>query len=285
MRLCLFSTGDEPRPGLVLGEEIVDLSLTAPELPSEINALLALDAETLAEAAGAAEKASERISLAQARLHPPVPRPGKFLAVGLNYRDHIEETNRPVPEFPVFFNKQITCVNGPYDPIHYPPVTDSLDYEGELGMVIGRRCRHVSRENAREVVAGFLVVNDVSVRDWQRRAPTMTLGKSFDTHGPIGPWLVSADEVDDPHDLRVRTWVNGELRQDYHTGQMVFDLWEQIEILTTVCTLEPGDIISAGTSSGVGVAMEPPRMLAVGDVVRIEIDGIGHLENEIVEQP
>ena len=285
MRICVFSAGEEARAGLVLGDEIVDLTRAAPELPRDINELVAVDSPSLAAAANAAEQHAERIALADAHLHPPVPRPGKFLAVGLNYRDHIEETNRPVPEFPVFFNKQITCVNGPFDPIHYPPVTDKLDYEGELGMVIGRRCRNVRREDANQVVAGFLVVNDVSVRDWQRRAPTMTLGKSFDTHGPIGPWIVTADELRDPHDLRVRTWVNDELRQDYHTGQMVFDLWEQIEILSTVCTLEPGDIISAGTSSGVGVAMDPPQMLSVGDVVRIEIDEIGHLENKIVEQP
>jgi 2-keto-4-pentenoate hydratase/2-oxohepta-3-ene-1,7-dioic acid hydratase in catechol pathway len=164
-------------------------------------------------------------------------------------------------------------------------VSEQVDYEGELGIVIGRRCRHVPARRAREVVAGWLVVNDVSVRDWQQRSPTFTMGKSWDTHGPIGPWLVTDDELDDPHDLRIRTTVNGELRQDGRTADMVFDCWEMIEHLSTAFTLEPGDIISTGTPAGVGMARRPPAWLRAGDTVRIEIDGIGALENPVVDEP
>jgi len=135
------------------------------------------------------------------------------------------------------------------------------------------------------VIAGYLVVDDVSVRDWQLRTPTMTMGKSFDTHGPIGPWIVTADEIGDPHALALRTWVNGELRQDSSTRQLIFDCFAQVEHLSTAFTLEPGDVVTTGTPSGVGGAMKPPRFLAAGDVVRIELEGIGHIENRVVAEP
>ena len=141
------------------------------------------------------------------------------------------------------------------------------------------------RARAHEVIAGYLVVNDVSVRDWQLRVPTMTMGKSFDTHGPLGPWLTTADEVGDPHGLRLRTWVNGELRQDSSTKNLIFDCFALVEHLSTAFTLEPGDVVATGTPGGVGIAMKPPRLLRVGDVVRIEIEGLGALENEIVLEP
>jgi 2-keto-4-pentenoate hydratase/2-oxohepta-3-ene-1,7-dioic acid hydratase in catechol pathway len=219
------------------------------------------------------------------RLLAPIPKPSKFLAIGLNYLDHLEETGATRPEFPIFFNKQVSCVTGPHDPIHVPVVSGMVDYEGELGVVIGRRCRHVRAADAPGVVAGYLVVNDVSVRDWQFRSPTMTLGKSFDTHGPIGPWLVTPGDVPDPHALSIRTWVNGELMQDGTTADMLSDCWAQIELLSTVCTLEPGDIISTGTPAGVGVARDPQVFLRAGDVVRIEIEGIGAIENPVIDEP
>lgn len=160
-----------------------------------------------------------------------------------------------------------------------------MDYEAELGVVIGTRCRHVSAADAASVIAGYLVVNDVSVRDWQMRSPTMTLGKSFNTHGPIGPWIVTADEVPDPHALRLRMYVNGELKQDAITGEMIYNIWDQIAYLSTVMTLEPGDLIATGTPSGVGVAMKPPQFRKPGDVMRVEIDGIGHIENICAHEP
>ena len=189
------------------------------------------------------------------------------------------------PAVPVFFNKQSTCVTGPYHPIHLPRVSPLLDYEGELAFVIGRRCRHVPWKRAHEVIAGYLVVNDVSVRDWQLRTPTMTMGKSFDTHGPMGPWLVTPDEIGDPHALELRTWVNGELRQHSNTRELIFDCFAQVEHLSTAFTLEPGDVVTTGTPSGVGGVMSPPRFLAAGDVVRVEIERIGHIENRVIAEP
>ena len=223
--------------------------------------------------------------LADVELLAPIARPPKFLAIGLNYAEHVAETGKVRPELPLFFNKQSTCVIGPGEAIEVPAVSHMVDYEGELGMVIGRRCRHVRAADAQEVVAGYLVVNDVSVRDWQQRSPTMTLGKSFDTHGPIGPWVVTRDEVPDPHDLRIRTWVDGELLQDGTTADMITNCWEQIELLSTVFTLEPGDVIATGTPAGVGVARDPQVWLRPGSVVRVEIDGIGALDNPVVAAP
>ena len=158
----------------------------------------------------------------EVRLLAPV-RPRKFLAIGLNYADHIAETGMEAPEFPVFFNKQVTCVVGPGDDVHMPRVSNLLDYEGELAVVIGTRCRHVPEDRAHEVITGYTIVNDISVRDWQLRTPTMTMGKSFDTHGPLGPWVVTPDELGDPHDLGIKTYVNHELRQDGNTGEMIYD--------------------------------------------------------------
>jgi 2-keto-4-pentenoate hydratase/2-oxohepta-3-ene-1,7-dioic acid hydratase in catechol pathway len=186
----------------------------------------------------------------------------------------------------VVFNKQITCVIGPGDGIEVPTVApDWVDYEGELGVVIGTRCRNVSIADAPAIVGGYLIVNDVSVRDWQRATPTMTMGKSWDTHGPIGPWLVSADEVGDPHDLGIRTWVDGDLRQDASTKQMITNCWELIAHLSTAFTLLPGTIIATGTPAGVGFVMDPPRCLKAGSTVRIEIDKLGALENPVIAQP
>jgi len=166
-----------------------------------------------------------------------------------------------------------------------PRVSDKLDYEAELGVVIGTRCRHVPAAQARDVIAGYLVCNDVSVRDWQRRSATMTLGKSFNTTGPIGPWIVTDDEVPDPLALTLRMRVNGEVRQEARTGEMIYSIYEQIAYLSTVMTLEPGDILATGTPSGVGAAMDPPSFLKVGDVMRVEIDGIGHIENRVIAEP
>lgn len=284
MQICRFTHDGESRLGVVVGDEVADVGRQAPSLPGDIGTLLAVDADGLTAVAHALDGAG-RVPLAEVKLEAPVRRPPKFLAIGLNYGEHIEETGAQRPEFPIFFNKQTSCVIGPGDAIQVPRVSSMVDYEGELGVVIGRRCHHVPASRAREVVAGYLVVNDVSVRDWQARAPTMTLGKSFDTHGPTGPWLVTTDEVDDPHGLGLRTWVSGELLQDGNTKQMLFDVWEQIETLSTVCTLEPGDIISTGTPPGVGVARDPARFLVPGDTVRIEVEGVGILENPVVAEP
>lgn len=225
------------------------------------------------------------ISLSDIRLKAPIPKPPKFFGVALNYTDHIKETGLEYPEYPTFFNKQSTCVIGHGEAIHRPRVSEKLDYEGELAIVIGKYCRHVPRSKARQVIAGYTICNDVSVRDWQARSHTWTLGKSFDTHGPIGPWIVTTDEITDPHCLNVKTWVNDELRQSSNTKHLIFDCEHLIEYLSTVMTLEPGDIISTGTSSGVGVKMKPRSYIRHGDIVRIEIEKIGTLENYIIDEP
>jgi 2-keto-4-pentenoate hydratase/2-oxohepta-3-ene-1,7-dioic acid hydratase in catechol pathway len=285
MKLCTFLRDTVPLIGVVTDDGIVDLSESAPELPAEMTALLAAGEPALRRVAAAASAARARIPLDSVRLAPPILRPPKFLAVGLNYADHVAEAGLETPKLPTIFNKQSTCVAGPTDPVHMPRVSSALDYEGELGFVVGRRCRHVPREHAHEVIAGYLVVNDVSVRDWQLRIPTWTMGKSFDTHGPIGPWITTADEVGDPHALRVRTWVNDDLRQDSSTKNLIFDCFTIVEHLSTAFTLEPGDVVATGTPGGVGIARKPPRLLSIGDVMRVEIDGLGTLENRVVAEP
>lgn len=263
------------------------MDLSGPEvgLPADMCDLLALGPEALERAGGAPRTRARRVPLASASLLAPVPRPPKVLAIGLNYRRHVAEMGHEVPQYQVWFNKQRTCVVGTLHPIELPRVSELLDYEGELAFVVGRRCRHVKKEDAPSVVAGFTIMNDVSVRDWQWRTPTWTMGKSFDTHGPMGPSLVTPDELGDPHRLRVRTWVGEELRQDGSTDDMIFTCWDMVEHLSTAFTLEPGDVISTGTPSGVGAGFDPPRWLREGDVVRIEIEPIGLLENHVVAEP
>ncbi len=200
----------------------------------------------------------------------------------MNYRRHVAEMGVALPQYQYWFNKQRTCIIGPGEPIVVPSVSEQVDYEGELALVIGRRCRNVPEDRALEVVAGYTVINDVSVRDWQHRTPTFTMGKSFDSHGPLGPWLVTADEIADPGDLRLRTWVNGDLRQDSSTGDMVFGCAEMIAYLTSAFTLEPGDVLATGTPAGVAAGRQPPPWLRAGDRVLIEIEGIGTLENPVV---
>jgi 2-keto-4-pentenoate hydratase/2-oxohepta-3-ene-1,7-dioic acid hydratase in catechol pathway len=285
MKLATFTHSGATRIGVVVEDSIVDLAAAASDLPREMAAFLAAGPRALERAASAARNSANRIALASVKLEAPIARPPEFLAIGLNYADHVEESKMKRPEFPMFFNKQSSCVTGPDDPIHLPRASSALDYEGELGFVIGRRCRHVPRARAHEVIAGYVIVNDVSVRDWQRRSPTMTLGKSFDTHGPVGPWIVTPDEIGDPHKLDLRTFVNGEQRQHSNTKNLIFDCFAQVETLTTVFTLMPGTIVSTGTPGGVAAAMNPPKWLKVGDTIRIEIEKIGRLENRVIEEP
>jgi 2-keto-4-pentenoate hydratase/2-oxohepta-3-ene-1,7-dioic acid hydratase in catechol pathway len=285
MRLATFSHAGSTRIGIVDGDAVVDLTEAEPDLPREMTAFLAMGSAAMNCARHAVSRHSARIPLGEVHLAPPILRPPKFLGIGLNYADHAAESGRELPAVPTVFNKQPTCVTGPYDLIHIPRVSATVDYEGELGFVVGRRCRHVPREQATEVIAGYLVVNDVSVREWQWRTPTWTMGKGFDTHGPIGPWIVTPDEIGDPHALRIRTWVNEELRQDSSTRHLIFDCFALVEHFSTAFTLEPGDIVTTGTPAGVGGMSDPPRFLVPGDVVRIAIDGIGEIENRVIAEP
>lgn len=285
MKLATFTHSGQARVGVVENDQVVDLSAAAPSLPREMVAFLQAGQAALDGASTAVREAGHRLPLAEVRLEAPVPRPPKYLAIGLNYADHIAETGRETPEYPGFFVKLSTCVIGPGAAIHRPRASEQLDYEGELVIVIGRRCRHVPKERAAEVIAGYTIGNDVSVRDWQRRSPTVILGKSWDTHGPLGPWIVTADEVGDPHRLELETFVNGELRQHSNTNQLIWNCFDIVEYLSTVCTLEPGDLVMTGTPSGVAHGFKPPKWIKPGDTVRIEIERIGTLENPVVEEP
>ena len=225
----------------------------------------------------------EVIPLSEIEFLPVIERPGKVLAVGLNYKDHAKETGMDLPKVPMIFTKQSTSVLGHQGEIHKPKVSDAVDYEGEMAFVIGKKCRHVSKEDALDVIAGVTICNDVSVRDWQIASPTFTMGKSFDTHCPIGPYIVTIDEISDIHNLKIKTYVNDELRQDSCTDQLIFDCFDLIEHITKAFTLEPGDIIATGTSSGVGVVLG--KYLVPNDVVRIELENVGTLENKVVLEP
>lgn len=283
MKLITFTVNDLTSVGVLDGEEVVNLSDINPKLPKEMCALLAADAFDDIERAISSGKG--RLPAGRVTLQAPILRPPKILAVGLNYKDHIEETGMKTPKYPMIFNKQSTAVIGPGQGIHVPRASSQVDYEGELGVVIGRRCRHVPKNRATEVIAGYTIAHDVSVRDWQIRVPTFTMGKSFDTHCPLGPYIVTSDEIANPHDLDLKTWVNDELRQSSNTCQLLFNCFELVEHLSTSFTLEPGDIISTGTPSGVGFAMKPPNYLRPGDTVRIAIDRLGELENSVISEP
>jgi len=282
MKLATFTHEGKTRIGAVVGDEIVDL--TAAGLPATMLTLLEGGEAAMAAARSALAKAP-RLALAKVRLEAPIARPPKILAVGLNYRAHAEECGMPIPVVPIIFNKQSTSAAGPFDVVHRPAESEQLDYEGELAVVIGKRCRRVPAAKARSVVAGYAVANDVSVRDWQIRVPTMTMGKSWDTHCPFGPWITTSDEVADPHVLDLKTWVNGELRQNANTSDLIFNCDQIIEHLSTAFTLEPGDVIVTGTPGGVGLWMDPKGWIKAGDIVKIEISGLGAIENRVIEEP
>jgi 2-keto-4-pentenoate hydratase/2-oxohepta-3-ene-1,7-dioic acid hydratase in catechol pathway len=288
MKLVTFTHGGRTGIGVVHDDVVFDLggagaSATMLEFLEAGSAAMEHARRTLAAGRGG-------IPLHRVQLRAPVPNPRKFLGIGGNTRSHLEEVKAagvPIRHSPhqTWFNKQVSCISGPYDDIHLPAMSDQLDYEGEMAMVIGTRCRNVARANALDMVAGYMACNDVSVRDWQLRTPTATLGKSFDTHGPTGPWIVTRDEIPDPHDVGLRTWVNGELRMDGRTDEFIHRCEDMIVELSSVFTLEPGDILATGSPAGVGALMDPPRFLKAGDCVRVEVEGIGFIENHVVEMP
>jgi 2-keto-4-pentenoate hydratase/2-oxohepta-3-ene-1,7-dioic acid hydratase in catechol pathway len=288
MKLVTYTADGLTSIGKVVDGQVVDLATAFENAPQSVIEILKGGAELLAKLDAVTASTTKATPLEQVTLEAPIPKPEKYLAIGLNYKDHVEEILKrggKAPEHQMWFNKNVSCITGPYHPIHLPRVSSALDYEGELGVVIGRRCKNVPESEALDVVGGYLVIDDVTCRDWQRKTTQWTLGKSFDTHGPIGPWLVTPDEVPDPHALEMRLFVNGELRQKTSTGGMVYNIAAQIAELSTVMTLEPGDIIATGTCSGAGFGSTPPRFLKVGDVVRVEIDGIGHIENKVIAEP
>ncbi|MCR9078615.1 MAG: fumarylacetoacetate hydrolase family protein [Hyphomonadaceae bacterium] len=246
--------------------------------------------DILHDLGGATERAGEAgtVDLEQVEFMPPILRPGKILGIGVNYAAHAKESvtfvKNPTSNVQKWFNKQATGANGAYSDVHLPVVSDQLDYEAELVVIIGKTGRHVPEDRAMEMVAGFCCGCDFSVRDWQRASPTMIMGKGFDTHAPFGPFLVTPDEIDDLSALQVRGLVNGELRQSGHVRDMSFSIAQQIAHLTAAFTLERGDIIFTGTPAGVGAGFDPPKWLKAGDTVRVEIDQLGHIEHQIVAE-
>lgn len=278
MKLATFDLGDGPRIGLVSQGDVIDLTAAHPGMPRTMIDLIAAWPDVRAQIEAAASAALPRFALDQVKLLAPVPRPGKILAIGLNYTDHIKETGRETPTQQVWFGKLTSAVNGPYADIEVPASSSFVDYEAELVVVIGKAGRNIAAADAFKHVFGFCCGNDVTARDWQRSSPQWLLGKSFDTHAPFGPWITTTDEIATPPALAIRALVNGEVRQNSNTDKMVFPITDQIAHISRAMTLEPGDVIFTGTPAGVGHAMNPPVSLKDGDVVRIEIDGLGALE-------
>lgn len=292
MKVARYKYQDITKIGIVENDKIIQIT-QYPELTADsrlgVMSIVGADINLRQEIANSSAS-DPRIKLSDVKLLAPIPKPEKLLGLGFAYKAHIAEVIAKFPDITppknqVWFNKQVSCITGPTDPIHMPKISDQLDYEAELAVVIGKRCRHVKAENAMDVVAGYMICNDASIRDWQMRAPTAMIGKSFDTHGPTGPWVTTADEFSPDADFHVKTWVNKELRQDGSTSDWVYSLGQMIEELTTAFTLEPGDILATGTPCGVGAAFSPPKYLKVGDTVRMEISGLGTLENPVINEP
>jgi 2-keto-4-pentenoate hydratase/2-oxohepta-3-ene-1,7-dioic acid hydratase in catechol pathway len=283
MKLCSFQSAGGTGIGLVEGDEVVDLRKAAPHLslnPVDILAAGPAGREAVEKAA----KVAPRIKLSGVTLKAPVWRPNKMLGIGLNYRDHAKETGREPPTTQMWFNKQTTCLHDPFAPVLMPAVSAALDYEVELVVVIAKRGRHVPKERALEIVGGYMTGCDYSVRDWQRATQTMIMGKGFDTHGPVGPWITTPDEAGDLSKLKLKCWVNDELRQDGIAGDMIFGVAEQIEHLTKAFALEPGDLLFTGTPAGVGAGYTPPKYVRVGDRVKVEVVGLGAIEAVIAQE-
>ena len=286
MRLVTFRNNNKIGIGSLRGDQVIPFSQSK-EIPDDMLSFLQAGEVSINIAKDLCDNPEKLIALKEVNILSPISRPPKIIAIGLNYMDHLEEIraagrNMDTPEVPMIFNKQSLSANGPYDEIHKPIVSDKLDYEGELTIVIGQNCRHVSKNDAHKVIAGYTIANDVSVRDWQMRVPTFTIGKSFDTHCPFGPAIVTKDEIADPHNLNLRTEVNGEIRQESNTKHLIFNCFELIEHISTAFTLEAGDLILTGTPSGVGVVEN--KFLKASDVVKVTIDTLGYIENKVINE-
>lgn len=296
MKLITFSLKDDPnisRIGAVKNDKIIDFYSS--NLPNDMINFINLGDEGLKQASKIIDLGNTLYSFDEINIKAPISVPNKILAVGLNYKKHIDEAKEVTEhhsenvelqeQFPNIFNKQNSSVNDPYGDVHRPNASDWLDYEGELGIIIGKECRHVTYENAISCIYGFTIVNDFSVRDWQFRGPphTLTMGKSWDTHCPFGPYIVTSDEIEDPHNLVLKTYVNDEERQNSNTSLMIYDCFTLIEYLSTAFTLMPGDLITTGTPEG--VALTTQDWLKPGDNVKVEIDKLGFIQNNIIQEP
>ena len=296
MKLITFSLKNDPnisRIGAVKNDKIIDFYSS--NLPNDMINFINLGDDGLKQASKIIDLSKTIYSYDEINVKAPISVPNKILAVGLNYKKHIDEAKEVTEhhsenvelqeQFPNIFNKQNSSVNDPYGDVHRPNASDWLDYEGELGIIIGKECRHVTYENAISCIYGFTIVNDFSVRDWQFRGPphTLTMGKSWDTHCPFGPYIVTSDEIEDPHNLVLKTYVNDEERQNSNTSLMIYDCFTLIEYLSTAFTLMPGDLIATGTPEG--VALTTQDWLKPGDNVKVEIDKLGFIQNNIIQEP
>lgn len=293
MKLVTFTFQESTRTGAQIGNQILDLNAADTSIPRDMVALLEGGDAMMNRVREAVNAGGPTIQVEQVKLESPVMNPSKILAVGLNFMAHwdeipdeIKERNGlKLPEKPVIFNKQSSSVAGPFDDILLPPESIKLDYEAELGVVIGKTCRRVAKEDVMDVIAGFTCLNDVTIRDWQHHSPTWTMGKSWDTHCPMGPCMVTKDEIEDMQNLQIKLSVDDEERQNFNTGEMIFDIATQISYLSTAFTLCPGDVIATGTSAGVALFRPGPPWLTAGQKVRMEVEGIGAIENTVVDDP
>lgn len=283
MRFVTYELEGRVRPGVVTGgDTITDLSSAGYQSLLELIENFDNARAKINDLSGKARSSGHRLS--EAKLLAPIPRPRKLICVGLNYRDHAEETGSEIPKVPTIFNKFATSVIGPGAPIVLPKVSHAPDYEAEFAFVIGRGGRNIAGENWKQHVFGYTIINDVSARDYQRATTQWLMGKTFDTFAPMGPWIVTADEIPDPHALDISIEINGEVLQDSNTSNLIFKIPDLISFLSSVFTLEPGDIISTGTPAGVGFARKPPRYLKAGDDVVVKIPAIGELRNPVVAE-
>ena len=284
MRLLTFALDGASRFGVELPGGILDVAAADPALPASLLEYLraAAHLRPALEAAIAAAPAAHVHAPSAVRLLPPIEAPQKIVCIGLNYRDHAAEVNLPLPEHVTAFAKYANSLVGNGAPIEIPRESDKVDYEAELAVVIGKRGRHIPLERAYDHVAGYTIVNDVSVRDYQMRTSQWMLGKVFDTHAPCGPAIVTTDEIPDPQTLAIRCSIDGEMLQDSNTSNLVFTVPMLIAELSSIMTLEPGDIIATGTPAGVGTSRTPKRWMRAGERVRVEIEKIGALENPVV---
>jgi len=286
MRFVTFESGGKPTVGVRLGDEVVDLSKADASLPDSVIGLIEAGDGAFEAAQKAAEGASDRLAFDSLSFCPVIPRPPKIICIGLNYAAHAAEGGHDRPTFPSFFMRGATSLTGHKKPIVRPKVSETLDYEAELVAVIGKRSeRHTPRDKTLDLVAGYSMFNEGSVREWQRKTQQYCIGKNFDDTGAFGPDFVTADELPaGGAGLSIQSRLNGNVMQDDNTSNMMFDVSEALMLLTQCMTLEPGDILVSGTPSGVGHARKPPVWMKDGDTVEVEIEGLGILENPIIDE-
>lgn len=284
MRFLTFERpGGKPEAGVVLKDKVV--SLAGAQFPDLISVLAGgAQAKAKVENWVYQPPADAVLPLSSIRILAPLPRPPKFICVGLNYRDHAIESNMAIPKVPTIFSKFSNTIIAPGDKIVLPKNSSQPDYEAEFAFVIGTGGRHIPAAKWQDHVFGYTIVNDVSARDVQLATSQWLMGKTFDTFAPMGPYLVTADEIADPHHLRISLSIHGETLQDSNTSELIFKIPDLIEFLSSVFTLEPGDIVSTGTPAGVGFARKPPRYLRAGDDVTVSIEGLGELRNPVVAE-